>query len=275
MNTNPVRGQPLATRVEEVWAEIPVQLISPELRKRAVQFSKRMDNLARLNNQTQEAYVDEADLRVLLKESFSLEAANGVVSMLKNLPNSRLVSHGESGVEKHAKLTKIAWLDLVNRVEGPKSVVDMRWKNLGLTASSTPENFRISVQRLYPEIPGSVLELGPDKFYDLLHGAIESLPSTRVQPTKSSTGVPPAISTSFNLGSIWDCLVNNLGWWAVVWIIAGIVAWLWFAAGCTVFGIAPPAAIACWAAAIAVGIAILGVGTFVVVYNCLKGEGLV
>jgi hypothetical protein len=273
MKADPGKDHPLATRVDEVWAEIPAHLTHPELRKRAVRFAKRMDSLARLNVQSQEVYVDEAGFRALLKESVSPQTGDRLVSMLKSLPDSRFVSTAESGGKKQATLTTIGWLDLARRVKGPKSASDMPLKHLGLTASSTPEDFRAALQQHYPEIPDRVFELGPE-LENVLQSLVESLPSATAQPRKSSTGLQSPTS-SINLGAIWDCLLKNLGWWGLVFAVAAIIAYLWFVSGCAVLVVAPPAAAACFWLAIGLGIALLGVGTFTIVFDCLKEEGLI
>src|SRR5215213_1746068 len=64
MNAQPMQDRPL----EERLTAIPPAQLRPEVRQHLIRVCRAMDRLARLDEASQEAYVDEAALRNLLKD---------------------------------------------------------------------------------------------------------------------------------------------------------------------------------------------------------------
>src|ERR1700736_507385 len=248
MKTKPTKSEPFATLIDEVFAQIPTHLVDSEFRKKAVHISKKIDRLGRLEKQSHEVYVDEAELRGLFGEAFRAETSDRMITMLKGLPGSRFMSAADAPRGSQERWTPIGWQELATHLTFLQPASAARFKNLALTASSTPQDFRAAVQKHYPDMPDRAFELAlgqqsfkdvmhrafelrPEKINDLMNAAIARLPNTAGAPTLATAGMQFPTPSAW-----WDCCVNHFGFWAAVCMAGIIMCFLIIALPCLATG---------------------------------------
>lgn len=199
-----------ATAMEEILNTFPDDQIPAPVKARFASYCRHLDNLGLLDEKTQEVFIDEDNLRRMLKEHFPPEFEEECVTRLREIPDSKLLSK-ENRPRGQDKLTPIPWQALAGRVEALRpSTSPLSFEDFGGSAGRqrpfTAEEIRLAVKKRFPEIPDAMAD--PESFSrkieDFVHG----------RGNAELTAIP---------GDIWDCMVRNLGWWGAmsVFVVVG------------------------------------------------------
>lgn len=194
---------------------VPDDYISPEGRVRLGNLLQAMDELGRLDQETQEVSIDEASLHRLASEFITPQFATNYITHLKMLADSRLTSD----MDPAKKLTPISWLTLAGRTKvfaplaDPLAALD----GLGISQFSPGEEIRKAVQTRFPDIPNVMFDP------QALKREVDSIIQSQVEGTPEAATRPLA-----SWGSILECCEARLPWWeitaAIVLIGAALIA---------------------------------------------------
>lgn len=120
----------------------------PEAKQRFSKIADLIDDLGRLDERTQEVYVDEKSLRKLLRET-SPGSEEPVLAQLKRFPGSKLSDRGDG-------MKKIPWETLAERMKPQIAPVDAN--PIAVGQYPTFDEIRSGVRGRYPNIPEKAFE---------------------------------------------------------------------------------------------------------------------
>lgn len=178
----------------KVMTELP-----PAARARCLRVARGMDQLGRLDERTGEVFVDEDALRRLLREVAPGTEAR-TVAALKRLPGSHLRDVGADAEQ----IRRIDWATVAQRADDFDGGPDERFLQLGAKPPATMGEVRQAVKRLSPGAPDEAFD--PKE----LHRRVQQL-ADQLAAAEAADVTAEAVS-----GSVWDCIVRHLGWWAAI-----------------------------------------------------------
>jgi hypothetical protein len=171
----------------------------PKLTRHVLKIAGLIDDLGRLDEQSQEVRIDENSLRKLVRE-VAPGSEDAIVEKLRGVPGSNLVKSGKG-------LKPISWEALTERMAPRLPQVGMLSAEAArLTAYSSLADIRAAVQAQAPGFPADAafdMETLNSRCKAALAGAAESEPAPTALP-----------------GNVWDCMVRNLGFWGAVAAVA-------------------------------------------------------
>ena len=193
----------LGDRVGEHIDALFPQMQRPD-RARLLKLARQIDDLPRLDEDTNECYVDERSLRVLLKEAFPPQAEDRFIAAARALPDSRLVDRADG-----RRLRAASW-DEVGRRGVFRQPGDGDVEDPGLHARASGEEIRRAVKQRSPEIPDDVFE------DERLLQIAEQIVGPAGSDATTEARMP-------DVGLLFDCLVRSIGWWGVMLLTAALV----------------------------------------------------
>lgn len=192
----------LDSALQGTLKELPSDVVTPEVKQRFIKFGEHMDRLGRLDEQSDEVYVEEASLRKLLKEFFPPEFEGRFITEFRTLAGNRLIA-GETTAR--GKLTPISWPTLASHLgkEIDRSSSTEKLEDLGLNRWSPLEEVCKAIRQRFPKIPDSILK--PE--------AIQRRLLEIVNPSASaSANEETALPDFFQVAA---CCSRRVGWWAM------------------------------------------------------------
>jgi hypothetical protein len=202
-----------ATRLDERLEQSPFAAESSELKEPLLDLARGVDELGRLDEASQQVFIDETGLRGLLRAHFPPEFEDPCVTVLRESPGSRLVgAMDKSTIET---MRPVYWQVVAANAEGFASTLEAALGSLDLTVSSTTEELRKAVQRRMPT-------LDPEQ----LTRRVNEIVTTQGAVTSREATAPA------DLASVWDCCLRHLGWWGLAAVVVVLGAW-WVAAAAT------------------------------------------
>jgi hypothetical protein len=184
-----------ALPLDEILEQSPFAAESPELKEPLLELARGLDGLGRLDESSQQVFIDETSLRGLLRAHFPSEFEDPCIGVLKQAPGSRLLdAMGKSTIEARP----VYWQVVAANAEGFAPTLEAALGSFGLTASSTTEELRKAIQQRMPH-------LDPEQ----LTRRVEELVTTQATATSREATAPA------DAASVWDCCLRHLGWWGL------------------------------------------------------------
>jgi hypothetical protein len=179
-----------------------------QTKKRLIELIADLDDVGRLDPESNELYVDEGSLRKLLKKHGSKEFEEQAMTHLQRWQGSRLsnlsgAAAGANGIAA-ARLVPIRWEALVGRVDELRPAPDATLAALQLNASSTEDEVNRAIKARFPNMPDRLFE------QDRLR-RVATIVAGSGAPTSTAAPNVNSVRTDF-----WSCLVDNMGFWAAL-----------------------------------------------------------
>jgi hypothetical protein len=189
-------------KLAETIDRIPPGHLHPKVQKdlskhkqRLFKLAELIDDLGRLDERSQEVFVDENSLRKLVRE-VSPGSEDAVVEKIREIPGSKM-RKGSTGMKP------IPWETLSERLSPTMPKAPPAGRQLG--PYSKFDEIRGVVKQQFPDIPDDAFE--PDKLKNRFQGVLAA-PGTTV-------GAQVEVPTD-----VWDCMVRTFGFWGAVGLVA-------------------------------------------------------
>ena len=190
---------------------LPTQYLTPEGKKKFADIAQKLDQLGKVNPQTQEIFIDEQTLRNLLKTHLPAGVEDHCMLALKAASANSFIAANTVGGASQQHLNPLSWQQLSQEIKKKMKTPSVDDSQLG--SSPTAEKLIQTFKQYVPNVPDSLFD--PKTFREHLLTAIGSTAS----PASAETG---AISES-GISSIWNCLVSNLGFWVALGVVALVI----------------------------------------------------
>lgn len=179
----------------KVLNAIPESILPTKVRPRLKKLSDELDQLLFLDD-TDELAVDRKTLiRLVNNEDF-------VPPSLRDIALLETSKHLGRRVKELGKGRRISWRDgeKYGLPVHPMSVAELR--DLGITDKTSTDQVAAIVKKQYKDIPAFWMNDNPEQ---LAKSIVQKFMVNR---------------------TVWDCLVSNLGWWAAITLLGGLVIFL-------------------------------------------------
>jgi len=191
--------------LEERLDKVPPQRLDGAKKNQLRQLCRDADRLARRDKRTGQLYIEEQTLRHFLRHHSEGAVPEGFVDRLKSLPHGEII---RGGVE--ASDARVGWEEFVLDVTG-ETPTDS-FEALGLRPDATLEDIRKTVEKRIGALPDPLFD--PAISTDIIARGLRALAPHASVHDAQALGIP-------NTNDFWDCVINNVGFWAA---LAGIIA---------------------------------------------------
>ena len=192
---------------------LPNHLIPPQQKQRLHRLNQHLDLLGRIDQESNEVFMDETELRRLIKDfakQFPAGSEDQVIAALKALPGQKLASPTDAN---YRKLKAVSWSELGNAIPVFNQSLQADTQMPRFSEASSVDDLKTELHRLIPNISDSTLE--PDTFTQIVERASNSL--------VRSAGAP-GVTAAANVGDVLNCFVRKWGWWGAAIAVAVLIA---------------------------------------------------